>query len=115
MYVGSLPVASNRATYTQAFQLYDDEDNEGVTLNGATIAVAVRRPGCSSSELTAAIGSGVSIVDEDDGQFVVRFSRDQMRQLRAMQYEIGIVITQDDETVQYIAGTLPVIDGIVGQ
>jgi hypothetical protein len=113
MYIGSLPAASNRATYTQAFQLYDNEDSEGVTLEDATITVELRKPGCTSPELSAEIGDGVTVTDEDEGQFELQFTVTQMRNLCAMQYEIGIVIEQDDETVQYIAGTLPVIDGIV--
>jgi hypothetical protein len=113
MYIGSLPAGSNRATYVQAFQVFDNDDNEGVTLEGATITAEVRRPGCTSAELSAAIGSGITVTDEDEGQFELKFTVDQMRNLCALQYEIGMVITQDDETVQYIAGTLPVVDGIV--
>ena len=29
-------------------------------------------------------------------------------------YECGITVEQNGETVQYFAGTLPVIDGVVG-
>lgn len=113
MFMGSLPVASNRATYQQDFQLYDDEDSEGIDLAGATIALEVRRPGCSSPELSAAIGSGITVTDEDDGQFELTFTAMQMRTLDPMTYECGLTVTQNDETTQYFIGTLPVLDGIV--
>ena len=53
MYIGSLPVASNRATYNQDFQLYDDEDDQGIDLTGAVIALEIRKPGCTQRGLPA--------------------------------------------------------------
>lgn len=113
MFMGSLPVASNRATYQQDFQLYDDEDSEGIDLAGATIALEVRRPGCSSPDLSASIGSGIVVTGENEGQFELTFTATQMRTLRPMTYDVGLTITQNDETTQYLIGTLPVRDGIV--
>jgi hypothetical protein len=113
MYIGSLPAASNRATYHQQFQIYDDENNEGVDLTGATIALEVRRPGCDSAELSAVLGSGLAFADEDEGQFELTFTASQMRNLDPLTYECGITITQSDETVQFLIGTLPVLDGVV--
>jgi hypothetical protein len=114
MYIGSLPVASNRATYTQDFQLYDDEDDQGVDLRDATITLEVRRPNGATSELTATTGNGrIVIADADEGQFALTFSATDMRNLDRMTYECGITIEQNDETIQYFIGTLPVLDGIV--
>lgn len=113
MYIGSLPVASNRATYQQDFQLYDDEDSEGIDLTDATITVAIRKPGCSTPEVTLTNDDGIEITDEDEGQFELTLTVDQMRNLCAMTYECGITVEQGDETTQYFIGTLPVLDGIV--
>jgi hypothetical protein len=113
MYIGSLSVASNRATYEQDFQIYDDEQDEGVSLAGATITLEVRRPGCSSAELSATIGNGIAVTDVDEGEFELTFTASQMRNLDPMTYECGITITQNDETVQFLIGTLPVLDGVV--
>lgn len=113
MFMGSLPVASNRATYQQDFQLYDDEDGEGISLASATITLEVHKPDCSSAELSATIGSGIVVTDETEGQFELTFTATQMRTLDAVTYEVGLTITQADETVQYLIGTLPVLDGIV--
>lgn len=115
MYVGSLPVASNRGGYTQDFQLFDDETDEGIDLTGATITLVVRRPGCTSPEITATNGSDAQIVvtDSDEGRFELTIPVATMRNLDQMQYECGITIQQNDETTQYFIGTLPVLDGIV--
>lgn len=113
MWIGSLSVASNRATYQLDLQLYDDEDGEGISLADATITMEIRRPGCSSPEISATNGSGIEITDEDEGQFEVTFTVGQMRDLCAMTYECGIIIEQNDETTQYFIGTLPVMDGVV--
>jgi hypothetical protein len=113
MYLGSLPVASNRATYNQDFQLYD-EDDEGIDLTGATITLEIRKPGCSSAELTATTTNGkIVVTDTDEGQFELTFTASDMRNLDPMTYECGITITQNGETIQYFIGTLPVLDGIV--
>lgn len=115
MYLGSLPVASNRATYTQDFQIYDDEDSEGIDLTGATITLEIRRPGYTTPEITATNGSDAQIVitDTDEGMFELTIPVATMRNLEQMQYECGITILQSDETTQYFIGTLPVLDGIV--
>lgn len=114
MYIGSLPVASNRATYQQAFQLYDDEDDEGISLAAAKITLEVRRPGRGSPEIRATTENGrIVVTDQDDGSFELTFTPDQMRSLCPMTYEVGITIEQNGETIQYLIGTLPVLDGIV--
>ena len=114
MYIGSLPQASNRATYTQDFQIYDDEDNEGINLAGATITLEIRRPGCRPPEVAATIDNGrIIVVDENEGQFELSIEVSEMRKLCPMTYECGITIEQNDETTQYFIGTLPVLDGIV--
>ncbi|MDQ8730498.1 hypothetical protein [Bradyrhizobium sp. LHD-71] len=114
MYIGSLPVASNRATYTQDFQLYDDEDDEGINLAGAVITLDIRRPGCASSEISATIANGrIIMVDENEGQFELSIETSAMRNLCPMTYECGITVAQNNETTQYFIGTLPVLDGIV--
>ena len=114
MYIGALPVASNRATYTQQFQLYDDDDNEGVSLSGAVVTLEVRKPKCTTVELSATTTNGkIVVTDETNGIFQLTFTVSEMRNLCQMQYEAGITITQNDETTQYFIGTLPVLDGIV--
>ncbi len=114
MFIGSLTVASNRGTYVQDFQLYDDEDTEGVSLADATITLEIRRTNCTSPEFSATIASGLIVVtDEDEGVFTLTVPVATMRNLVQMNYECGITIEQNDETTQFFIGTLPVLDGIV--
>jgi hypothetical protein len=115
MYIGNLPPASNRGTYTQDFQIFDDETDEGIDLTGATITLEIRKPGSKSPQITATNGGDARIVvtDGDEGQFELTIPVATMRSLDQMQYECGITIEQNDETTQYFIGTLPVLDGIV--
>lgn len=114
MYIGALPTASNRADYNENFQLYDDDDNEGITLSGATVTLEIRRdPGCAPV-VTATIDNGLIVVaDETNGVFNLAIPAATMRSFCAGTYECGIVIEQNDETIQYFIGTLPVLDGVV--
>src|SRR5262245_27322170 len=113
MFIGSLPAASNRATYSQSFQLYDDENDTGVSLADATIVLDIRRPGSASPEISCSNGDGIAVTDEGDGQFELTIAAGAMRNLHPLQYECGITIAQNGETTQYFIGTLPVLDGIV--
>ena len=113
MYMGALPAASNRGVYTQDFQLFDDETEDGIDLTGAVITLEVRKPDCASTSLSATNGSGIEITDSDEGRFELTFSASQMRNLDPRTYQCGITITQNGETVQYFIGSLPVLDGIV--
>lgn len=112
MYIGSLPVASNRATYSQDFQIYDDEDDEGIDLTGARIVVEIRKPGRASPEVSATTANGLIAVT-DEGRFELTIPVSTMRSLDQMTYECGITIEQGGETTQYFIGTLPIMDGVV--
>jgi hypothetical protein len=113
-YTGSLPAGYTRGTYNQDFQIFDDETDEGLDLTDAVITFEIRRPGCTSAELSATNTNGsIVITDSDEGQFELTLTVTQMRTLCPMQYEVGITITQNGETTQFFAGTIPIIDGIV--
>lgn len=122
MLIGSLKPASNRGRYTEIFQPYDTEDNEGIDLTGATITLEIRKSDCHSPAITATTGSDaqITILDADEGVFELTLTAATMRDLDPGTYQVGITIesadaeANGDETItQYFAGTLPVIDGIV--
>lgn len=114
MYIGALPPASNRGAYTQQFQLFDDETDEGIDLSGASIVLEIRKPGCTSPELSATTGNGRIALGGEAGVFELTLAAGDMRGLHPMTYEAGMTIAQNGETTQYFIGTLPVRDGIVG-
>ncbi len=113
MYIGSLPLVSNRATFELALQAIDADDGSAFDLTAATITFEIRDPVSCSSILTATNNDGVDVTDADDGIFTVTFTATQMRNLDAKEYEVGCTIEVADFTTQYIAARQPVIDGIV--
>ena len=114
MYMGSLPVATNRATYHIDFQLFDDETDEGIDLTGAVITLEVKRDEDSAVLLSATTTNGkIVVTDMDEGNFELVFTEDNMRSLDPKTYHVGITIEQSGETIQYLKGTLPVLHGVV--
>lgn len=116
MYIGSLPIASNRATYEVAFSVLDDDTGSGFDLSGFTVSVSVRDPVSKDELLTATNDAGVDMTFEDDGMFTVTFTPTQMRTLCAKQYDVGITIADDsdaDSVTQLFIGVIPVLSGVV--
>lgn len=111
MYVGSLPAASNRATYIQSFQVNDSETDDLVDLSAAAITYSIRDKRSKTVTLSATVGDGVTVTAT--GVFEVEFTDTEMRTLCDQEYEVGCTIEIDDEVSQYIIGTLPILDGIV--
>ena len=107
MYIGSLRASSNRATWVEEFQLYDDETNEPVDLTGATIVMQFRHPGDCSPILTADISQAAL------GTFQAKLTADQMKTLMPKQYDVGVTIERDGIITQEFIGTIPVLDGVV--
>jgi hypothetical protein len=110
MLVGSLQPTSNREDWTVFYELTDGETGELIDLSGVDeITVHVRDK--HGRSLTATLGSGVTVVDT--GVFSWTFTEAQMRTLQAKTYEVGCTLKSEDQTVQLLIGTLPVLDGIV--
>jgi hypothetical protein len=107
MYIGSLKPTTNRSSWLEIFELYDDETNEPVDLTGSTIVLQFRDPACCTPRFTAT----VAIIDI--GKFQASGTLQQMRSLCAQTYDVGCTIARDDETAEYIVGTIAIMDGIV--
>lgn len=110
MYQASLSPVSNRETWTETFDVIDD-DGEGVDLSDADITVEVRSKG-GNSVLTAEIDSGITLNETETG-FSWTFTATQMRALCAGTYEIGCIVSIDDTTTQLFVGTIQIVDGVV--
>ena len=113
MYSGALPPASNRGAYSQQFQLFDDETDDGIDLSGARVVLEIRKAGRASVALSATMGNGRIALSGETGVFELQIAAEDMRALEPFTYEVGMTITQDGETTQHFIGTLPVLDGIV--
>jgi hypothetical protein len=133
MFRGAFPAISNRQSFIDAVELYDDEDGTLVDLTGCIIQVEIRPAGLSwpsdsywsagwgwgyglfgSTRLLASTADG-SIIIPDVGTFIFTFTPAQIASLCPGLYELAANISRDDETVQLILGTMPVLDGVVPQ
>ena len=104
MFTGSLPPASNRADWSEVFELFDDETGDLLDLTDATITFEIR-DGCWRLAAT--------VVVITTGTFSASFTKDQFRNLCAGTYDAGCMVTINDTTTQEFIGTLPVLDGVV--
>ncbi len=111
--VGSLQPVSNRATWTESVQVYNDEDGQPFDISNATdIELQVRDPACCAAVLTATKSGGSIVLEPSTGVFTFTFSKDQMGSLCAKTYDVGCVATVNGETIQLVIGTLPVLEGV---
>lgn len=116
MFHGSLDPVSNRATWSENFQLLDSETGDPISLSAVDeITLEVREMETHSAVLSGSYTGGEILVvgAATDGTFQWEFSASQMRALCPRTYEVGCTIEQDDDTVQLIIGTVAVLDGIV--
>jgi hypothetical protein len=111
MYTGTLPPVSNRATWSEDVQCFDDEDNSAIDISAATAIELEVRDGCNVV-LTASYPGSITL-SATTGVFSFSFTADQMRALCAKTYDIGCTVTLEGETIQIIAGQLPVTNGYV--
>lgn len=112
MQTGSLPAVSNRETFQIECQIIDTETGEAMALTGGTVVFEIRERGCSPALLSATNSDGVEFIP-DDLTIQITFSETAMNALCAKTYDVGMTFERDGITRQVIAGTLPVIDGVV--
>jgi hypothetical protein len=112
MYVGSLQAASTRQSWTQTFEVEDEDTGDDLDLAGASIVFEIRDPRSLLTVLSATTTNGkITIVDT--GVFQVTFAASDMQSLRPQTYDVGCTVTANGATLQYIIGTIPILDGIV--
>jgi hypothetical protein len=110
MYLGALPAVTNRSTYKEQIEVSDVDTGELVDLTDATIAFEIRDQLSQEAVLSATLAGGIAVIST--GIFEVTFTSAQMRGLQAGTYDVGCVVSRDDDE-QLIAGTLPVLDGVI--
>ena len=111
MYVGTFPAASNRQSWSHSFEVEDADTDEDIDLAGAAITFELRDPRNLLTVLSATIGNGKVAIT--GAFFTVSFTLSDMQTLYPLTYEVGCTILVNGETMQYIIGTLPILDGIV--
>lgn len=100
---GALPTGITAGTFYYVIEtgLTDDTFRFSATLGGSAVATSGSQSGTHTAEARY------------EGVFQWRFEASEMRNLDAQTYEVGVTLEQDDDTVQLIIGTVPVIDGVV--
>ncbi len=115
MYTGSLEEASNRATLTIKSPLINDDDGTLRDLTDIDMYFWICPQDCPDRALlTASIVGGVS-----DGisllpgnlEFQIRFTKEQMSTLCAGTYGAFFRVIVDDDEVQVLAASIPIVGG----
>lgn len=115
MFQATFEPVSNRADWSQPFEIVNDDTGEAIIdLTGVSVVIEVREQGGCYPRLSASIDNG-KITDQGNGILEWLFPRSEMTGLCAMTYEIGVTIERDDFTSQYIIGFVPILDGIVSR
>lgn len=113
MYIGALNPVSNRAGFSMAVEVLDEDTDDAVSLTDCTIVFEIYDTLSQTTKLSATTDNGkISIVDT--GVFQIAFTATDMRTLDPQTYQVGCTIENDDsEPQQFIIGTLPVLSGVV--
>lgn len=100
------------ATFTAEGVDPDTGAIDAIDISTATIVFVVEdQAGCEKWRGT--VGSGIELTGED-GQFTVWIPVATMRTLCPGPYPVGCTLSDGIVTVQFIAGTLTVRDGVIG-
>lgn len=106
----TLEAASNRATYIQPGQAFN-ETGDAVDLTGATIIFELRS--CKSGSAVLSATTANSKVTISTTTFTVRFEVSEMRNLCDKEYDVGCTILLSGDTTQLFIGKQPIVDGVV--
>lgn len=115
MYSGPLPEISNRADWKYQIRLIDADTGETVDFTGCTMAIAVRDDNGSvvlSGALSIPASTSDKITVPEIGVAQIWFTPADVRNLVAGSYSAGITITGSGQTMQLLAGSVPVVDGV---
>ena len=127
-YYGNISTPSNRADWIDTVMVMDDDTGDPIDLSTCSITLTVtnrrRNPNIYTGIggyygplfldliiLTGSTGTG-EITGVDLGTFQWHFTAGQMNNLPQGEYVIGVRITQDDQSMQVMIGTVTVMEGI---
>lgn len=117
MYTGNLGAASNRATWSFSADLTDDDTDEAVDLTDALLKIAIRDQQSKRPLLEGSTANGKVTIEAPStgGVFSVEFTPEDMSNLPADHYDVGMTAEMPDGTVHQIIAncTLTVMDGVV--
>lgn len=110
MLIGSLGTLSNKETYVQDIQAYDESDAL-IDLTGATIVFEIRDRKTKVLALSASTTNGKIVITTTT--FTVTLSTTDTGTLCARDYDVGVTVLISGITTQLFVGSISVVDGIV--
>lgn len=111
MLIATLPPVSNRADWIDVAEFTDEQTGELVKIDDCRIVMTLRDENdCQATSATTDDGT-VQFISIGVAQFT--FSRAVMSSLQPGAYQVGATISRDDQTTQYLIGTVPIVDGVV--
>ena len=125
-YYGGISTPSNRADWINTCLVMDDDTGEPIDISLCRITMTIlkvsRNPNYYRDGYYGRIYPNAIILkgSTDTGEITVPqlgvfqwiFSADRMNGLPQGQYEIGIRLSQDDQTMQLVIGSIDVMEGI---
>lgn len=115
MITGTLPPVSNKASWNERIEFYDDETGDLLSLSEAyEIEATIRNQQCETEVIKLTKSSGRIVVSEDSLSAEFTVTRSEMASLQPKTYEVGIRIIYSDDTdeQQIFLGYLPVLNGL---
>ncbi len=110
MYVGSLAPVSNREDWVAVSPLVDEDDEE-VTLTGATFEMFVCPQGCSDNPVLSGSTDDGKITLPSTTTFQWAYTPDDMSVLRPGTYDVFLRVTIAGVVTQILSASVPIIDG----
>jgi hypothetical protein len=113
-YGGTLPEASNLASWQQQIEFLDSQTSEKMSLVGAQdIIITIAAPNCRPSLEGSLIG-GEIVMASDFLSCTVSFPRSRMQSLSPRTYDIGarVIFEYDLNEKQCMLGHLPIVGGL---
>jgi len=110
---GSLDAVTNRESFEMIRQIIDTETGEAIDLSETKLLCQISLPGCGPS-LTATTDNGKITFPSVD-TYRIAFTREEMNTLCRATYDFAVIAERDEQTIQIIAATLPVLSGEANQ
>lgn len=117
MYTGSLDPFSNRADWKARYRVIDSETWEDVDLTGCTVVLGVYDENkCQRLTGSNASGGVITLEEYTTGVFSIiswSFEFGTVRNICPGTYSVGVTISNDDQKMQFIIGSVACLDGNV--
>lgn len=111
-----MKAVSNRATWSEAVEIFDDTTDAPLDISAATeikLQVHEDDPFCRSPRLSASLTGGTITIENQTGVFTFEFSASQMNGLCPRTYKVGAIAVVAGKTIQLLIGNLPIVEGYV--